>query len=65
MNAIDPNRLLAAAKTAVALNTLVHETLWSLFPDELLALTDAAEPQLLALLTQAIADQASQSPSPR
>ena len=65
MNAIEPSRLLAAAKTALALSTLVHETLWSLFPDELLALTDAAESQLLELLTQALADQTPPSPPPR
>jgi hypothetical protein len=53
MSSIESERLLQAARTSVALITLVHETLWSLFPDELLALTEAPEHQLLDLLRSA------------
>lgn len=54
MHLIEPERLLQAARTSIALATLVHETLWSLFPDEILALTEDPEHNLIDLLQTAI-----------
>jgi hypothetical protein len=54
MQPIEPKRLLQAARTSVALVTLVHETIWSLFPDELVALTENPEQELLDLLQTAM-----------
>ncbi len=64
MKPIDPLRLLYAARTAVALTTAVHETLWSLFPDELIALSENAERDLLDLLTRALDGDASPPSQP-
>jgi hypothetical protein len=54
MRPIDPERLLQAAHISVALVTLVHETIWSLYPDELVALTEDPEQELLDLMQTAI-----------
>jgi len=43
----NPEKLLQAARTAVCLISLLHETLWELYPDELLLLREADENHLL------------------
>ena len=50
----DPQKLLQAARTAVCLISLVHETLWELYPDELLLLREAEEDHLLNVIGQAL-----------
>jgi hypothetical protein len=50
----DPQKLLQAARTAVCLISLVHETLWELYPDELLLLREADENHLLDVIGQAL-----------
>ena len=37
----DPKKLIQAARTAICLVTIVQETLWELFPNELLLLKEA------------------------
>jgi hypothetical protein len=54
MKPIDPVRLLQAARTSIALVTLVHETPWSLFPDELIAFAEHPEKKLIQLLAEAL-----------
>ncbi|NCQ35912.1 hypothetical protein GW813_12755 [bacterium] len=50
----DPQKLLQAARTAVCLISLVHETLWELYPDELLLMREADENHLLNVIGQAL-----------
>ena len=50
----DPQKLLHAARTAVCLIALVHETLWELYPDELLLLRESDENHLLDAISEAL-----------
>jgi hypothetical protein len=59
MTPLDPVRLLQAARTSIALITLVHETIWSLFPDELIALTEYPEKEFLRFLAKALHHESS------
>ncbi len=52
----NPEKLLQAARTAVCLISLVHETLWELYPDELLLLREADENHVLDAIGQALRD---------
>ena len=52
----NPQKLLQAARTAVCLISLVHETLWELYPDELLLLREADEHHVLDAIGQALRD---------
>jgi hypothetical protein len=51
----NPQKLLQAARTSVCLIALVHETLWELYPDELLLLREADENHLLDAINEALA----------
>lgn len=61
----DPQNLLQAARTAVCLISLVHETLWKLYPDELLLLREADEDHLLDAIGEALRNLPSATPSNR
>lgn len=50
----NPEKLLQAARTAVCLISLVHETLWELYPDEVLLLREADENHVLDAIGQAL-----------
>ncbi len=52
----NPEKLPQAARTAVCLISLVHETLWALYPDELLLLREADENHVLDAIGQALRD---------
>ncbi len=54
MNATQTRKLIQAARTAVCLISLVHETLWELYPDELLLLREGDETHLLDAIGQAL-----------
>jgi hypothetical protein len=54
MYPLNPNKLLSAAKTSICLIGVLHETLWHLFPDEVLAFTEENEEKLLAALSIAL-----------
>lgn len=51
----DPAQLLKAAKLAITLMDMIHDAFWSLYPDEILALTQDDEHQLTRLLAEALA----------
>ncbi len=53
----DPVRLLLAAKTAIKLVDMVHEALWTLYPDELLELIQEPDKDLMDLLRDALSRQ--------
>ncbi len=67
MYSLNPNKLLTAAKTSICLIGALHETLWHLFPNEVLAFTEENEEKLLAALSMALQhpnrDPESQHPS--
>ncbi len=50
----DPQKLLQAARTAVCLIGLVHQTMWDLFPNEMLLLQESDEQRLLDALGDAL-----------
>lgn len=50
----DPKKLIQAARTAICLVTIVQETLWELFPNELLLLKEADENHLVNAIRQAL-----------
>jgi len=54
MNDKETRRLLQAARTAVSLIGLVHQTLWELFPNEMLLLQESDEQRLLDALGAAL-----------
>jgi hypothetical protein len=54
MPPIDPNRLLLAAKTSISMIGIIHETLWQLFPNELLILIEADEEKVAGALYAAL-----------
>ena len=56
---IDPERLIKAARTSVALIDLLYETIWRLYPDELLAISEESEDILIRLLVNAIQEKLS------
>lgn len=56
MPPLDPHRFLSATKTAFHLFELLHNTLWQLYPDELMALSHETETELTRILSQALAD---------
>ena len=65
MPTTDPKRLLHAAKTSISLLGVVHETLWQLFPNELLIFMEGDEEKITAALCQAIfKDDPDPCPSP-
>lgn len=65
MPSTDPKRLLQAAKTSIGLIGVVHETLWQLFPNELLIFMEGDEEKIAAALCQAIfQDETDQHPPP-
>jgi len=47
-------RLLYAAKNSIALLSLAFETLWSLYPDEMLALKEHDEAEIIEALKRAV-----------
>jgi len=47
-------RLLYAAKTSIALLSLAYETLWELYPDELLSLKEYDEAEIIAAFKKAL-----------
>ena len=52
----DPEKLLQAARTAVSLISLVHETLWELYPNEILLFREGDQNLLLAAIEEALRD---------
>ncbi len=54
MNATETRRLVQAARTAVSLIGLVHQTLWDLFPNEMLLLQESDEDRLLDAIGAAL-----------
>jgi hypothetical protein len=54
MNATETRRLIQAARTAVSLIGLVHQTMWDLFPNEMLLLQESDEQRLLDALGDAL-----------
>lgn len=54
MPTTDPKRLLQAAKTSISLVGILHETLWQLFPNELLIFMEGDEDKIAAALCLAI-----------
>lgn len=50
----DLGRLLRAAKTSIALFEMFYETMWRLYPDELVTITEENQDLLVALLTDYI-----------
>ena len=51
---IDERRLFYAAKTSIALLSLAFDTLWSLYPDEMLALKEHDEAEIIEALKRAV-----------
>lgn len=65
MPSIDLKRLLLAAKTSISMIGIVHETLWQLFPDELLIFMEGDEDKIANALYKAILrDEPDPCPSP-
>ena len=54
MPPIDPNKLLLAAKTSISMIGIIHETLWQLFPNELLVLIEGDEEKVAGALNAAL-----------
>ncbi len=54
MPPIDPNKLLLAAKTSISMIGIIHETLWQLFPNELLVLIEGDEEKVAGALYAAL-----------
>lgn len=54
MDNIDEQRLLYAAKTSIALLSMAFETLWSLYPDEMLVLKEHDEDEVIEALKRAV-----------
>lgn len=54
MNERDIRKLIQAAKTAVSLIGLVHQTLWDLYPDQTMLLEDSDEELLLYSIKSAL-----------
>jgi len=54
MDQNDTRRLVRAARTAVSLIGLVHQTMWDLFPNEMLLLQESDEQRLLDALGNAL-----------
>lgn len=50
----DLGRLLRAAKTSIALFEMFYETMWRLYPDELVSITEENQDLLIDLLTDYI-----------
>lgn len=50
----DLGRLLRAAKTSIALFEMFYETMWRLYPDELVSITEENQDLLVDLLTDYI-----------
>lgn len=50
----EPQNLLRAAKTALHLFGIIHDSLWALFPNELLALLEEDEDDLKNILANSI-----------
>lgn len=50
----DLGRLLRAAKTSIALFEMFYETMWRLYPDELVSITEENQDLLADLLTDYI-----------
>lgn len=53
MDDINEYRLLCAAKASIALLSTAFETLWSLYPDEMLALKEQDEVEIVEALKRA------------
>ena len=51
---IDERRLFYAARTSIALLSLAFDTLWSLYPDEMLALKEHDEEEIIKALKRAV-----------
>jgi hypothetical protein len=54
MDDSNERRLLYAAKTSIALLSLAFDTLWSLYPDEMLALKEHDEKEVIEALKRAV-----------
>ena len=54
MPPIDPKKLLLAAKTSISMIGIIHETLWQLFPNELLVLIEGDEEKVAGALYAAL-----------
>ena len=54
MDSNETRRLVRAARTAVSLIGLVHQTMWDLFPNEMLLLQESDEQRLLDALGDAL-----------
>jgi hypothetical protein len=54
MYSIDERRLFYAARTSIALLSLAFDTLWSLYPDEMLALQEHDEAEIIEALKRAV-----------
>ena len=54
MHNIDERRLFYAARTSIALLSLAFDTLWSLYPDEMLALKEHDEAEIIEALKRAV-----------
>jgi len=54
MKNIDERRLFYAARTSIALLSLAFDTLWSLYPDEMLALKEHDEAEIIEALKKAV-----------
>jgi len=63
MPTTDPKRLLLAAKTSISMIGIIHETLWQLFPNELLILTEGDEEKIQNALCAAVMQEEPDSPS--
>jgi hypothetical protein len=50
----DPERILRAAKLAIALMDLARDAFWSLYAEEILSLTQENERELAALLAEGL-----------
>lgn len=61
---IDPNKLLLAAKTSISMIGVIHETLWQLFPNELLVLIEGDEEKVSAALYAALLNERPPDPDP-
>ncbi len=53
----NPERLVQAAKTAIALGELFHDVLWQLYPDELILLSEESKDLLVRVLLDGLEER--------
>ena len=57
LSMVEPERLVRAAKTAIATANLVHDILWRVYPDELLLLSEESEDLLVRVLLDGLEER--------